>query len=214
MSRLLTTPYSASEEALNVSTHAVGFVLSLVALLALLVQSTATGDVWTILSFSIFGVSLIITYAVSTIYHSSVAPLRRSRLRIMDHASIYVLIAGTYTPLTIVTLQGVVGWTIFGISWAMAVVGIVLKLFYTGRYSRLSTLMYIAMRWMIVFAIMPLKENLPAPGLAWLIAGGVSYTIGAVLYGIKKIPFNHAIFHVFTLMGSICHFFAVYLYVR
>ena len=131
----------------------------------------------------------------------------------MDHASIYVLIAGTYTPFTLVTLNGVTGWTLFGITWGLAVSGIILKLFFTGQYNVLSTLMYIFMGWIIVFAIKPLVNNLPVDGLFWLVAGGVAYTIGAILYGIKKIKFNHSIFHVFVLLGSSCHFVAIYFYV-
>jgi len=131
----------------------------------------------------------------------------------MDHASIYVLIAGTYTPFTLVTLNGVTGWILFGISWGLAVSGIILKLFFTGQYNVLSTLMYIFMGWIIVFAIKPLVNNLSVEGLFWLVTGGVAYTIGAILYGIKKIKFNHSIFHVFVLLGSSCHFIAIYFYV-
>ena len=205
--------YSTLEETLNVSSHAVGFALSIIALVALLLHSMPGGDILTIVSVTIFGCSLIITYAASTIYHSSRSPLRRSRLRIMDHASIYLLIAGTYTPFALIVLQGLIGWIIFGISWGMAIVGITLKLSFTGRYRLLSTLMYLFMGWLIVFAIVPLIAKMPFMGMRWLVAGGLAYTLGAVLYSIRKIPLNHAIFHIFTMVGSICHFFAVYLYV-
>ena len=141
------------------------------------------------------------------------AGAKRSRLRIMDHASIYLLIAGTYTPFVLIVLQGSIGWIIFGISWGMALVGITLKIFFTGRYRLLSTLMYLFMGWLIVFAIVPLIEKMPVMGMRWLVAGGLAYTLGAILYAIRKIPLNHAIFHIFTLVGSICHFVAVYLYV-
>jgi len=208
-----TSQYSALEETLNVSSHALGFVLSIIALGALLFLSVLGGDILKIVSVTIFGCSLVITYAASTIYHSSRSPLRRSRLRIMDHASIYLLIAGTYTPFALIVLQGSIGWTIFGISWGMAFVGITLKIFFTGRYRLLSTLMYLFMGWLIVFAIGPLIEKMPVIGLRWLVAGGLAYTLGAVLYAIRKIPLNHAIFHSFTLVGSICHFVAVYRYV-
>ncbi|MBL4729150.1 MAG: hemolysin III family protein [Gammaproteobacteria bacterium] len=208
-----TSQYSAVEEAINVSSHALGCVLSIAALGALLLQSMAGGDILKIVSVTIFGCSLVITYATSAIYHSCRSPLRRSRMRIMDHASIYLLIAGTYTPFALIVLQGSIGWAIFGISWSMAIVGITLKVFYTGRYRLLSTLMYLFMGWLIVFAIVPLIEKLPVMGMRWLVAGGLAYTFGAILYAIRKIPFNHAIFHVFTLVGSICHFVAVYRYV-
>jgi len=134
-------------------------------------------------------------------------------LRIIDHASIYVLIAGTYTPFTLVTLNGSIGWVIFGISWGLALTGIIWKLFFTGKYKLLSTLMYILIGSVIVFAIKPLTNNLSLEGLLWIFAGGMAYTIGAILYSIKKIKFNHAIFHVFVLIGSASHFVAVFFYV-
>jgi hemolysin III len=153
--------------------------------------------------------SLVLTYGASTTYHAVKEPVLRGRLRVVDHASIYILIAGTYTPFTLITLHGPTGWSIFGVCWGMALVGIILKLFFTGRYSRLSTLMYVFMGWMIIFAISPLNELLPPLGLQWLIAGGVLYTLGAIIYGIKRIPYNHALFHIFTLLGSASHFIAV-----
>jgi hemolysin III len=166
-----------------------------------------------LVSFSIFGLSLLFLYGSSTIYHSSKNVVRRGKLRILDHVSIYVLIAGTYTPFTLITLQGMTGWVIFSVSWLMALTGIILKFFFTGKYHLLSTLMYVFMGWLILFAIGPLIDKLPSAGLSWLVAGGVSYTLGAVLYSIKKMRFNHAIFHVFVLLGSSCHFLAVYFYV-
>ena len=157
--------------------------------------------------------SLMIVFAASTIYHSAKKPTLRSRLRVFDHAAIYVLIAGSYTPFTLVTLNGMVGWVLFGITWGMALTGIVLKLFYTGKFKILSTLMYVFMGWLIIFAIKPLMNNLPAEGLVWLVAGGVAYTVGAILYSIKKIKLNHAIFHVFVLIGAACQFVTVFFYV-
>jgi len=205
--------YSPLEERTNIISHAAGFVLGIVALVLMVVRASLYGNAWHIVGVSIFGASLICLYAASTIYHSAKDPKIRGRLRVVDHATIYVLIAGTYTPFTLVTLNGWVGWVIFGFSWAMAVTGITLKLFYTGRFNLLSTLMYIFMGWIIVFAIKPLINNLSADGLWWLMAGGVAYTVGAILYMIKKVPFNHAIFHMFVLLGSFCHFVSVYWYV-
>ena len=205
--------YSPIEEKINIISHAIGFILSIVALVLLVTHATQHGDVWHIVSFSIFGASLIILYAASTFYHSAKKSELRNRLNIIDHASIYVLIAGTYTPFTLVTLKGAIGWVIFGISWGLALTGIILKLFFTGKYNLMSTIMYVLMGWVIVFAIKPLSNNLPLAGLLWLVAGGISYTIGAILYGIKKIKFNHAIFHLFVLMGSFCHFISVFFYV-
>ena len=205
--------YSAAEEKINIASHALGFVLSLVALVLLVVRASLYGNAWHIVSFSIFGASLVTLYAASMIYHSAKNPVIRNRLRIVDHATIYILIAGTYTPFTLVTLGGVTGWVIFGVSWGMALVGIILKIFFTGKHDLLSTLMYVFMGWIIVFAIEPLIHNLSSQGLFWLVTGGVAYTLGAVLYSIKKIKFNHAIFHVFVLIGSASHFISVYFYV-
>lgn len=205
--------YSAAEERINILSHVLGFVLSIVALVLLVRHASINGDVWHVVSFSVFGVSLMILYAASTVYHSARNIQFRRKMRIVDHASIYILIAGTYTPFTLVTLNGFSGWMIFGITWGMAVVGIVLKLFYTGKYDAVSTLMYVFMGWIIVFAIEPLIDNLSSDGLFWLVAGGMAYTTGAILYSIKKIKFNHAIFHVFVLAGSFCHFVSVYFYI-
>jgi len=207
------TDYSPLEEKTNIISHTIGFVLGIFALVLMIVRASTFGNAWHIVSVSIFGVSLICLYAASTIYHSARDPKIRGRLRVVDHASIYVLIAGTYTPFVLVTLNGWVGWVIFAASWTMAVTGIILKLFFTGKYNLLSTLMYVFMGWMIVFAIKPLINSLSADGLWWLIAGGVAYTMGAILYSIKQIKFNHAIFHMFVLLGSICHFISVYFYV-
>ncbi len=205
--------YSPIEEKINIISHAIGFILSIVALVLLVTHANLHGDVWHIVSFSIFGASLIILYAASTFYHNAKKPELRNRLKIIDHAAIYVLIAGSYTPFTLVTLQGTIGWVIFGTSWGLALTGIILKLFFTGKYNLISTLMYVFMGWVIVFAIKPLINNLPLAGLFWLFAGGMAYTIGAILYSIKKIKLNHAIFHVFVLMGSFSHFVSVFFYV-
>lgn len=205
--------YSPLEEKTNIVSHAIGLVLSTAALVLMLIRASLYGNGWHIVGVGIFGASLISLYAASTFYHSARNPTLRSRLRIIDHATIYVLIAGTYTPFTLVTLNGTIGWTIFGVSWAMALTGVILKLFFTGKYNLLSTLMYVFMGWMIVFAITPLVNNLSREGLFWLFAGGVAYTTGAILYSIKKIKFNHAIFHMFVLLGSFCHFVSVYFYV-
>lgn len=205
--------YSPLEEKTNIISHAIGFVLGIIALVLMVVRASTYGNAWHIVSVSIFGASLICLYAASTIYHSARDPKIRGRLRVFDHATIYVLIAGTYTPFVLVTLNGWVGWVIFGVSWTMALVGITLKLFYTGKYNLLSTLMYVFMGWIIVFAIKPLINSLSADGLWWLMAGGVAYTVGAILYSINKIKLNHAIFHMFVLLGSFCHFVSVYFYV-
>ena len=205
--------YSPLEETANIVSHAVGLILSVAALVVLLVRASLYGNAWHVVGAGIFGVSLISLYAASTCYHSAKNPKLRSRLRIVDHATIFVLIAGTYTPFTLVTLKGSTGWIIFGASWGMALTGITLKLFFTGKYDVISTVIYVFMGWIIVFAITPLINNLSSSGLFWLIAGGIAYTTGAILYSIKKIKFNHAIFHMFVLLGSLCHFISVYFYV-
>ncbi len=207
------TYYNSTEEKLNVITHGIGLILSIVAFVLLVIHASEIGTTRHVVSFIIFGASLILLYSASTFYHYSQRPNIRRKLNILDHASIYVLIAGTYTPFTLVTLQGTLGWVIFGITWGIALIGIFLKLFYTGRFDKASTIAYVAMGWVIIFAIKPLIANLPANGLYWLFAGGVFYTIGAVLYSIKKLKYNHAIFHVFVLLGSFSHFMAVYFYV-
>ena len=208
-----TQHYSPVEEKTNIVSHAIGLILSIVALLLMLIRASESGDTLHIVSAAIFGASLMALYAASTLYHSAKDPKVRSRLRINDHATIYILIAGTYTPFTLITLNGWVGWTIFGVSWGMAIAGVVLKLFFTGKYTVLSTLMYVLMGWIIIFAVKPLINNLSPEGLFWLVAGGVAYTTGAIIYSIKKIHFNHAIFHLFVLLGSFCHFISVYFYV-
>ncbi len=205
--------YAPLEEKLNVYSHGLGLLLSIAALVLLVFKAATDGSPWRIVSFSIFGVSLIVLYTASTVFHNAKTPILRKRLNIFDHASIYVLIAGSYTPFTLVTLNGTLGWVLFGISWGIAIAGIILKLFYTGKYEKASTIAYVLMGWMIVFAIKPLLANLSSEGLFWLVSGGIFYTIGAVLYSINKLKFNHFIFHIFVLIGSFCHFMAVYFYV-
>ena len=205
--------YSQTEEKINIVSHDIGLVLSCVAFVLLATHANLHGDILHTISFSVFGASLIMLYAASTIYHSAKKPELRKRLKIIDHASIYVLVAGTYTPFTLITLNGTLGWVIFGTSWGLAITGIILKLFFTGKYNLISTSMYVFIGWVIVFAIKPLIDNLSSEGFLWLLAGGISYTVGAVLYSIKKIKFNHAIFHMFVLTGSFCHFISVYFYV-
>lgn len=205
--------YSTEEEKLNVLTHAFGLVLSLIAFPFLLIRANQIGSWLEIISFGTFGVSMIVLYAASTFYHNSRNEIRRKKLNIFDHASIYVLIAGTYTPLVLVTLNGKTGWILFGITWGFALVGVILKLFFTGKYDLVSTIMYVLMGWIIIFAIKPLIANLATAGLYWLFVGGISYTIGAVLYKWERLKYNHAIFHVFVLLGTFCHFVTIYKYV-
>ena len=205
--------YPPAEERLNILSHATGLVLSVIGTVLLVVRAAQLGTTLHIVSFAIFGASLILLYLSSTVYHSTIKPSLRLKLRTVDHAAIYILIAGSYTPFALVILPGKIGWALFGISWGMAVTGIVLKLFYTGRFNHLSTAMYVFMGWLIIFAIKPLMVAFPGTGLTLLFAGGISYTVGAISYSFKKLPFGHTIFHFFVLGGSACHFVAVYFYI-
>ena len=205
--------YSRKEEIVNINSHGFGLLLSVVGLVLLVVFASFKGTVWHIVSFAIYGTSLVVLYLASTLFHASQNPKSRKRLNVFDHASIYLLIAGTYTPFTLVTLQGGWGWSIFGIIWGLAILGVILKLFFTGKFNFLSTIVYIFMGWLILIAIVPLVHSFPFYGLMWLIAGGVLYSIGAVFFLIEKIPYNHAIFHFFVLGGSACHFVAVFNYI-
>ena len=208
-----TTFYNPKEEKINVVSHFVGLLLSVAALVLLVVKASLFGNAWHIVSYSIYGLSLIVLYLASTLYHNAKNPQKRAKLNIFDHAAIYVLIAGTYTPFTLVTLNGTVGWVLFGLTWGAALAGIVFKLFFFGKYDRHSTVMYVLMGWMVVFAMKPLLENLSAQGLFWLIMGGLFYTVGAVFYAQRKLKFNHAIFHIFVLLGSLSHFISIYFFV-
>ena len=209
MSEKLNHNYSEKEERLNIITHAFGLLLSVIGLPFLILKSLNFNGFWKPTSLIIYGLSLIVLYAASAFYHAAKNPRLRRKLNIFDHAAIYVLIAGTYTPFTILVLEGPLGWIIFGLTWTFALTGIILKLFYTGRFDKLSTALYLLMGWQIMFVINPLMEHFSTEGLRLLFAGGVFYTIGAVLYSIKKLPYNHAIFHVFVLLGSVCHFFSI-----
>ncbi len=202
--------YPPKEEKINIISHFVGFILSIIGSIILVVHAILTATIWSVVSFSIFGLTLILLYLISTIYHSTKDDNLRKKMRILDHCSIFLLIAGTYTPFSLLSLHGKTGWIIFGTVWSLALIGIVLKIFFTGKYNFLSTLMYILMGWVIVLAIKPLIKNLPPEGVILLFAGGISYTLGGILYGIKKIKFNHAIFHFFVLIGSLSHYFAMF----
>ncbi len=205
--------YPKTEEILNVITHGLGFLLSIAALVLLVVYASLDGDTWHIVSFSIYGFSLVILYLASTLFHSARSPKLRNRLNIFDHSAIYVLIAGTYTPFLLVTLRGPWGWSLLGVIWGPAIAGVIFKLFFTGKYDVMSAIVYVLMGWIIIIAIKPLNENLPTEGLYWLIGGGVSYMIGAGFYLLNKMPYNHAIFHIWVLLGSFAHFVAVFKYV-
>ncbi|RLA08206.1 MAG: hemolysin D [Gammaproteobacteria bacterium] len=205
--------YSAIEEKINVRSHFVGIILSIVGFFLLLHKAFNSGDIWSILSAFIFSSSMILLYLASTLYHNSKNDKIRFRLKVFDHCAIFLLIAGSYTPFTLLVLEGTVSWVLFGIIWSMAITGIILKLFFTGQYNLLSTIIYVIMGWMVIFFILPIIDNLPTAGLIWLSIGGLFYTIGAANYLFKTIKYTHATFHIFVLLGSFCHFFCIYNYV-
>ena len=205
--------YGFWEELFNSITHGVGILLSIAALVLLIVFSNIYGNISHVVSFTIYGVTLILLYSASTLYHGIQHRQVKNVFKIIDHSCVYLLIAGTYTPFLLVTLHGTLGWTMFAVIWLLAVMGIVLKIFFVYRFNVASTIAYVLMGWIVVFAIKPLAQALPAGGMVWLVAGGLAYTLGVVFYAWKKIPFNHAIWHLFVLAGSICHFFAIIHYV-
>lgn len=202
--------YPKKEETLNILSHGLGFLLSIVALPFLILKSFNFTGFWKPLSFIIYGLSMIILYAASTFYHAAKNPKRRRRLNIFDHAAIYVLIAGSYSPFCLVALDSSLGWYMFVFVWLFALAGVILKLFFTGKFDKLSTALYLLMGWQVVIFIKPLMASLTSEGLQFLFAGGIFYSVGAILYSIKKLPYNHAIFHVFVLLGSLSHFLAIY----
>jgi hemolysin III len=202
--------YPKKEETLNILSHGLGFLLSIVALPFLILKSLNFIGFWKPLSFIIYGLSMIILYAASTFYHAAKNPKKRRRLNIFDHAAIYVLIAGSYSPFCLVALDSSLGWYMFVFVWLFALAGVILKLFYTGKFDKLSTALYLLMGWQVVFFIKPLMASLTSEGLQFLFAGGIFYSVGAILYSIKKLPYNHAIFHIFVLLGSLSHFLAIY----
>ena len=206
-------PYSFREELFNSITHGAGVILSIAALVLLIVFSSIYGNASHVVSCTIFGVTLILLYSASTLYHSIQKPQVKSVCKILDHSCIYLLIAGTYTPFLLVTLRGVLGWTMFAVIWFLALAGVLFKVFFVNRFKMLSTIAYLLMGWIIIFAIKPLIDSLPSGGVVWLIAGGLAYSLGVIFYAWKKLPFNHAIWHLFVLAGSMCHFFAVIFYV-
>jgi hemolysin III len=205
--------YTEAEELANRLTHGFGALLSLAGLVVLVISAGSTGDPWRIVSCTVFGTVLTAFYVISTLYHSVRSPQIRYLFRILDHAGIYLVIAGTYTPFTLVSLRGAWGWSLFGTVWGLAVAGVIFKAFMTHRLRILAPALYIAMGWIAVIAFKPLLAALTPAGMAWLVAGGVAYTGGILFYALDRIPYNHAIWHVFVLIGSACHFFSILWYV-
>ncbi len=190
-------------------THGVGFVIAIISSVLLLLKSLQNGIHLRFFAYFIYCAGLITLYLASTLYHGAKDPERKKLLNIFDHASIYLLIAGTYTPITLLSIKGIIGTVILITVWVIAIFGIILKLYFTGRYSRISTAAYIMMGWVIVVAIKPLVNSMELLGLYWLVAGGIFYTLGALIYMMKSKKYNHVVFHIFVLLGSICHYVVI-----
>ncbi len=199
-----------TEELANAITHGTGLLLAVAALVILIIFANSKGDIWHLIGMTVFGTTLIILYLSSTIYHSFPEGKWKKTLRVVDHASIFLLIAGTYTPVTLTAMRGPWGWTIFGIVWGIALLGILLKILFINKLKYVSLILYIAMGWLIVIAVRPLIDSVERISLIYLIAGGLFYTLGTIFYAWKSLPYGHAIWHLFVMGGSISHFFAVF----
>ncbi len=208
--------YRLGEEIASAVTHGLGVIFGIVGLTLLIVFSALNGTVWHVVSVSIYGSTLVILYTMSTLYHSFRSDKLKWLFKIFDHASIYLLIAGTYTPFTLVVLRndGIIGWTLFGIIWGFAIIGIVISSFFIGKYKLITAACTLIMGWAVVFAIGPLISKFIEldikPALYWLIGGGLAYTLGTVFYVMKKVPYFHAVWHLFVLLGSVCHFISIF----
>ncbi|MFW5683841.1 MAG: PAQR family membrane homeostasis protein TrhA [Spirochaetota bacterium] len=201
--------YTPQEERANAITHIAGIVLALAATTLLAVRALRSADVMRIITYPAFGLSMVLLYTASSLYHSHPDPTTRRRLKVFDHMSIYYLIAGTYTPVTLVGLGGTWGWSIFGVVWGLAVAGTIFKVFFTGRFPVVSTAIYVAMGWTALVAVVPIVRTFSTETLLWIVGGGVAYTGGVAFYAWRRLPFNHAIWHLFVLAGSACHVVAV-----
>lgn len=197
------------EELASALTHGLGATAALAAGAVLITLAALFGNAWQLGASIVFGITLLLLYLASTLYHAVSHPVTKGRLKVFDHCAIYLLIAGTYTPFTLIGLRGTLGWWLFGIIWTLALAGVVFKLFYTGRFRGLSTAIYVAMGWLVVIAIGPVAAALDAWTLGWIIAGGVFYTLGTFFYMRDSIPYAHAIWHLFCIAGSVCHYVAV-----
>ncbi|KON69663.1 hemolysin D [Peribacillus butanolivorans] len=205
--------YTKKEEVVNAITHGVGVLLSIAALVFLIIFSVQKGSAWHVVISVIYGVSMLLLYVSSTLVHSFPEGKTKDLFEIFDHSAIYLFIAGTYTPIMLLVIQGTLGWTLLGIVWGVAVIGVVFKAFFVKKFLFLSTILYIAMGWLIVIAWGPLSAAMPSAGIQLLVAGGLLYTFGAVFYVWRGFPYHHAVWHLFVLAGSVAHFFAVLFYI-
>jgi hemolysin III len=206
-------PVVVREEIANSVTHGLGLLASLVGSFVLVSLSVEQGEAWYVVSAAVYGATLVALYAASTLYHALKGTRARNVLRVLDHCAIYLLIAGTYTPVTLVSMRGGWGWTLFGLAWGLAAVGIAFKILATGRFAVLSTVAYVLMGWLCIVAVKPMLILLSPGALAFLGAGGLLYTAGIVFYHSKRVPYSHAVWHLFVIAGSVCHYLAIALYV-
>ncbi len=204
--------YTLTEELFHGITHGIGAALAVAGLVVLVVLAAQKGDVWRIVSFSIYGASLTLLYLASTLYHSFQDERLKRFFRNLDHLSIFLLIAGSYTPITLITLRGPWGWTLFGLIWGFAVGGIIYELLFLGRWKWITVSIYLAMGWLAVIAVKPLLTVMPRGLFWWLLAGGLCYTGGVFFYVRKRMPYHHVLWHLFVLFGSACHFLGFLFY--
>ena len=206
-------PWTVGEEVAHSVTHGIGLLGAVAGLALLIVLAAATRDPWRITACAIYASTLVLLYGTSTLYHALSATRARDLFRVLDHSAIYLLIAGTYTPFALVSLRGPWGWTLLAIVWSLALAGVTMKAVFGARWPIISTALYIAMGWVVIIAVKPLVAHVPPAGIAWLVAGGLAYTGGVVFYAWTKLRYSHAIWHLFVLAGSVCHYIAVVLYV-
>lgn len=204
--------YTLGEEIFHSVSHGLGAALSVAGLTLLVSLAAWFGDAYQVVGFSIYGATLVLAYLASTLYHSFQAPKTKRIFKIFDHAAIYLLIAGTYTPFLLVALRGILGWTLLGLVWGLALLGVVFKVLFINRFQRISVAGYVLLGWLSVVMLRELTLSLPPGGLWWLVAGGVAYTVGVIFYAMKRVRYMHAVWHLFVLAGSVCHYFAVLLY--
>jgi len=205
--------WTVGEEVAHSVTHGVGLLAAVAGLVVLVILAAATRDPWRITSCAIYASTLVLLYGASTLYHALSATRARHIFRVLDHSAIFLLIAGTYTPFALVSLRGPWGWTLLAIVWGLAVLGIAAKLVFGTRWPVISTALYLLMGWTVVIAVKPLVAHVPPGGIAWLVAGGLAYTGGVAFYAWTRLRYSHAIWHLFVLAGSVCHYIAVVLYV-
>ncbi|MBI9046980.1 MAG: hemolysin III family protein [Anaerolineaceae bacterium] len=207
----LTKEYSQKEEIANGITHGIGIILGIVGLVFLILRAVQYGSVWHVVSYSIFGASLIWLYLASTLYHSIPKKSWKGVLKSMDHSAIFLLIAGTYTPFLLINLRGPWGWSLFGVIWGLAIAGFAMKIAFVYKFQKVFLALYVIMGWIVVIAMRQMILHVDSLNLILLFLGGISYTGGILFYIWKKLPFNHAIWHLFVLAGSIFHFFSIFL---